>query len=329
MRRREFICLLGGSAMYPLVARAQPTGDKLRFIGVLMAWAEGDVEGKAQLAAFREKLQELGWTEERNLRLDVRWTGSDIERMRVAAKELVGLQPDLIFTATTPAVMALTRETSAIPIIFVTVTDPLGSGLVTNLARPGGNITGFTNFEFSIGGRLLQTLKGIAPHVRHTGLLFNPATAPFAPLYMRSFGAASLSFRFGISTLPVGDTAELEGVIRSVAADQNPALIVMADVFTCVNRERIIALAAELGLPAIYPYRFFATEGGLISYGIDTLEQFSRAASYADRILRGAKPGDLPIQPTKFELVINLRTAKSLGLTVPRSLLASADEVIK
>jgi putative ABC transport system substrate-binding protein len=329
MKRRSFLSLIGGAAVSPLTARAQQTVDKVHHLGALMTWSEGDTEGQAHLAAFRARLQGSGWTEGRNLLLSVRWTGPDIARIETVAKDLVAARPDLIFAMTTPAVMALTRETSTIPIIFVAVTDPIGSGLVTNLARPGGSITGFTNFRFSIGSRWLQTLKDIAPDARHTGVLFNPATAPFAPLYMRSIAAAPLSFRFGTDTLPVADATEMERAVRSLAAEKNPALIVMADIFTTANWARIIKVAAELRLPAIYPYRFFATEGGLISYGIDTVDQFSQAAAYADRILTGEKPGDLPIQPTKFELVVNLKTARAMGVSIPPSLRARANEMIE
>jgi putative tryptophan/tyrosine transport system substrate-binding protein len=331
MRRREFITFLGGAAVaWPLAARAQQRDEKVRRVGLLMNFREGDVEGKARLAAFLERMQELGWSEGRNLKLELRWSGADIERMRTVARELVALEPDLVVAVGTPAVSALAQETSSIPIIFTQVSDPVGTGFVTNLARPGGNVTGFTLFEFSIGSKWLQTIKDIAPNVTRAAVLFNPATAPYAPFYVRSVEAAAASFAVDVSALPVGDTVELEPAIKTLAATPNGALLVLTDTFTTVNRERIIALAAEYRLPALYPYRFFAADGGLVSYGVDTLEQYPRAAAYADRILKGTKPADLPIQqPNKFELIINLKTAKALGLDVPSSLLARADEVIE
>ena len=250
--------------------------------------------------------------------------------MRTFARELVVRQPDLIVAVGTPATSAVIRETSTIPIVFTQVSDPVGGGLVTNLARPGGNVTGFTLFEFSIGSKWLQTIKEIAPNVTRVAVLFNPTTAPYAPLYLRSIEDGTSSFAVDFSTLPLKDAVELEPTIKTFAATPNSALIVLTDTFTTVNRDRIIALAAKYRLPALYPYRFFAQSGGLVSYGVDTLEQYPRAAAYADRILKGEKPGDLPIQqPTKYELVINLKTANALGLTVPPSLLATADEVIE
>jgi putative tryptophan/tyrosine transport system substrate-binding protein len=331
MRRRELIKLASGAAvMWPFAGRAQQTDDKQRRIGLLMPYTEGDAEGKARLAAFNQKLQELGWIEGRNLRLDIRWTGPDIDRMWPAAKELVGLQPDLIVTNGTPAVIALKRETHSIPIVFVAAADPLGSGLVTNLPHPGGNITGFTNSQFSLGGKWLQTIKEIAPNVTRAGVLFNTLTATYGWFYLQSIETASQSTGIEIRTLPVGDTAELERAIRKLATSHNVALIVVNDIFTTGNRKLIVALAAELRLPAIYPFRYFVADGGLISYGPNSVEEYPRAASYADRILKGEKPGDLPIeQANKYYLVINLKTAKALGLTISPSILARADEVIE
>jgi putative tryptophan/tyrosine transport system substrate-binding protein len=329
MRRREFIAGLGGAAAWPVVARAQQPS-KVRRVGLLMNFPEGDAEGKARLAAFLQRMRELGWSEGSNLKLESRWSGADTERMRTAARELIALEPDLVIGVGTPAVSALARETNSIPIIFTQVSDPVGSGLVAHLARPGGNVTGFTLFEFSIGSKWLQTIKDLAPSVARVAVLFNPATAPYAPFYVRSVEAAAASFAIDFSTLPLNDAIELEGAIKMLAATPNSALLVLTDTFTTVNRERIIALAAEYRLPALYPYRFFVASGGLVSYGVDTLEQYPRAAIYADRILRGAKPADLPIQqPTKFEFVINLKTAKALGLEIPPTLLARADEVIE
>jgi len=311
------------------VARAQQP-ERMRGVGVLMNFPEADTEGNARLVAFLQRMRELGWSDGHNLKLESRWSGADIDRMRTFAREIVVRQPDLIVAVGTPATSAVMRETSTIPIVFTQVSDPVGGGLVTNLARPGGNVTGFTLFEFSIGSKWLQTIKEIAPNVTRVAVLFNPTTAPYAPLYLRSVEDGTSSFAVDFSTLPLQDAVELEPTIKTFAATPNSALLVLTDTFTTVNRDRIIALAAEYRLPALYPYRFFAQSGGLVSYGVDTLEQYPRAAAYADRILKGEKPGDLPIQqPTKYELVINLKTAKTLGLTVPLTLQASADEVIE
>lgn len=319
----------GASVMWPLSARAQPSNN-VRRIGLLMGWSESDLQGKARVAALLEKLRELGWAEGRNLSFHLRSPGPEIEKLSGPAKELVALQPDLLIASPTTPVIALARETSSIPIVFVSVTDPIGNGFVTNLAHPGGNITGFTNFAISMGEKWLQLIKEIAPNVTSAGVLYNPSIVPTAGLYLRSIEVASPSFAIEISSLPVRDTAEMESAIRALAAKQNVALIVASDVFMSLNRERIVALAAELRLPAIYPFGYFAKAGGLISYGIDSTELFPLAATYADRILKGAKPGDLPIQrPTKFELIINLKAAKALGLEVPTTLLAGANEVIE
>jgi ABC-type uncharacterized transport system substrate-binding protein len=329
MRKRDFIAGVGSAAAWPLVAHGQQ-GGRARRIGVLMNFLEGDAEGKARLSAFLQRMQDLGWSEGRNLKLDTYWSGADIARMRTGARELVALQPDLIIAVGTPNVIAVVHETGSIPIVFTQVSDPVGNDLVANLAHPGANITGFTLFEFSIGSKWLQTIKDIAPKVTRAVVLFNPATAPYAPLYVRSVEAAAPSFAVHFSGLLVGDAVELELAIKTLAATPNSALLVLTDTFTTVNRERIIALAAEYRLPALYPYRFFITSGGLVSYGVDTLEQYPRAAAYADRILKGTKPGDLPVQqPTKYELVTNLKTAKALDLVIPPSILARADEVIE
>jgi putative ABC transport system substrate-binding protein len=312
------------------LTRAQQASGPKRRVGLLMVWSEADKEGEARLKAFADKLQELGWANGKNLQIDVRWTSPSAEEMRSAARELVALQPDLIIAGATPAVVALARETRLIPIVFVSVSDPVGSGLVTDLAHPGGSITGYTAFEFSIGGKWLQTMKDLAQNVERAAVLFNPATAPYAPNYMRSIEAASKSLGVEVSTLTVSDPTELEQALKTFAIKQNAALVVMNDIFTAANRERIITLAADLRLPAIYPYRFFVAAGGLISYGAEPLELYLRAAAYGDRIRRGANPGDLPIQqPTKYELVINRKTARALGLTVSPLLLARADEVIE
>jgi putative tryptophan/tyrosine transport system substrate-binding protein len=331
MKRRGFLMSLTGAAICARAALAQQIGDKPRRVAVLMPFLEEDTDGQSRVAAFLEKMRQLGWTEGRNLRVDVRFPGPDIDRIRIAAKELLGFQPDLIVTHGTAPVVALARETRTIPIVFAAVADPVAGGLVGSFAHPGGNITGFSDSEYSIGGKWLQTIKEIAPNVERAGVLFNPTTAGvYAPRFFHSIEEASSSLAISISTLSVGDAVELEHAMRTLAASQNAALIMLNDVFMRAHREQIIALAAELRLPAIYPYRYFATAGGLMSYGFESLEQFRQAASYVDRILRGAKPGDLPIQlPTKYELVINVKTARALGLTVPLSLLARASEVIE
>ena len=329
MKRRAFIAALGGAAAWPLAAQAQQN-ERVRRIGLLMNFPEADTEGNARLVAFLQRMRELGWSDGHNLKLEARWSGADIDRMRTFAREIVVQQPDLIVAVGTPATSAVMRETSTIPIVFTQVSDPIGGGIVTNLARPGGNVTGFTLFEFSIGSKWLQTIKQIAPNVTRVAVLFNPTTAPYAPLYLRSVEDGTSSFAVDFSTLPLQDAVELEPTIKTFAATPNSALLVLTDTFTTVNCDRIIALAAEYRLPALYPYRFFAQSGGLVSYGVDTLEQYPRAAAYADRVLKGEKPGDLPIQqPTKYELVINLKTARTLGLTIPATLLARADEVIE
>jgi ABC-type uncharacterized transport system substrate-binding protein len=331
MRRRQFISLLGGAAAaWPFAARAQPP-ERVRRIGVLMGYAESDRQGQAFVAAFREGLQKLGWAEGRNIRFDTRWaTPSDAESRQRFAKELVALQPDLILSHATPTTAALLQQTRTIPIVFVTVSDPVGSGFVASFPRPGGNVTGFTNIEPTMAGKWLELLKEIAPRVDRVAFLFNPATAPYAEYYLNSFKAAAPSFAMEAIAAPVGDTSELDSVVAAQAREPNGGLVVMTDTFTSVHRVEITALAARYRLPTVYPYRFFAELGGLLSYGVDLTDNYRRAASYVDRILKGAKPGDLPVQaPVKFELVINLKTAKALGLDVPAQLQQRADEVIE
>jgi ABC-type uncharacterized transport system substrate-binding protein len=327
VKRREFITLFGAAVAWPLGVRAQQP-DRMRRIGVLMAYAESDLEGQANVAAFREGLQKLGWTEGRNIRIDSRWAALDAEAMQRFATELVALQADLILANNTPATTAMLRQTRTIPIIFAIVTDPVGSGLVASLPRPGGNVTGFTNMEPTMAGKWLELLKEIAPRVARVAMLFNPAMATYAEYYLTPFKAAAASFAVEAIAAPVRDRSELETVVAAQAREPNSGLIVMPDGFTTGHSEEITLLAARYRLPAIYPFRFFAELGGLLSYGNDRLDQFRRAAIYADRILNGAKPADLPVQaPVKYELVINLKTAKALGLTVPANLLARADEV--
>ena len=330
MRRRDFIALLGGAAAWPVAARAQPP-DQVRRIGVLMGYAESDREEEAFIGAFREELQKLGWAEGRNIRIDTRWaTALDVESRQRFAKELVALQPDLIVSRNTPTTAALLQQTPTIPIIFVNVSDPVGSGLVASFPRPGGNVTGFTNIEPTMAGKWLELLKEVAPRVNRVAFLFNPTTAPYAEYYLNSFKAAAPSFAMEAIAAPVRDTSELESVIAAQARAPNGGLLVMTDSFLVAHRSEITSLAARYRLPALYPYRFFAELGGLLSYGNDVVDNFRRAASYADRILKGAKPSELPVQaPVKFELVINLKTATALGIEVPPQLFARADEVIE
>ena len=331
MKRRDFITLLGGAAAaWPLAARAQQP-DRMRLIGVLMAYGESDSTAQSWLAAFRAALTKLGWTEGSNLRIELRWSGADADRIRTLAKELVDLRPNAIFGVTTPAIAALARETRTIPIVFAGVSDPIGAGYVDNLARPGGNITGFmTGNAAAVGGKWMELLKQIAPRTLHVALLFNLATTVPLQFFMPSIQAAASSFAVEVSAAPVHAKDEIEGVIAAQAHDPGGGLIVMPDVFNDGNRELIIALAARYSVPAIYYNRFFSEPGGLISYGDARSEQFRLAARYIDHILKGEKPADLPVQaPTKFELIMNLKTAKALGLQIPDRLLALADEVIE
>jgi putative tryptophan/tyrosine transport system substrate-binding protein len=325
MKRREFITLLGGAAVaWPLAARAQQ-----RRIGVLMAASENDPEYQAALAAFEEELQKLGWLEGRSIRIDRRWA-PDVQSMQRYAKELVELNPDLILSQNTPTTASLLQQTRTIPIIFTNVSDPVGSGFVTNLPRPGGNVTGFINLEGSLGSKWLELLKEIALRMTRVALLFNPATATYAEYYLKPLEAAAASLAVETIAAPVNNTSELESVVAAQAREPNGGLVVIPAAFFNVHRSEVTSLAARYRLPAVYPYRFFTELGGLLSYGNDPLDNFRRAASYADRILKGAKPSELPVQtPVKFELVINLKTAKALDLDVPSLLQQRADEVIE
>jgi putative ABC transport system substrate-binding protein len=328
--RRKFMVLLGGAAAaWPRAARAQQAG-RMRRIGVLMGVAD-DPAGQALLAAFLQRLKQLGWHEGSNIRIDYRWGAGDADRGPGLAAELVELKPDVIFCQATP-ISALQKATHTIPIVFVQVSDPVGRGVVASLARPGSNATGFTNFESSMGGKWLGLLKEIAPGAASVGLLFNPMSSPHiaAGYYLQSSEEASRQLGMEALRLPVHDVEEIERAIDSLAVKPNPALLVLPDTFNIVHIDLIIGLAAGHRLPAIYPFRADAARGGLLSYGISTIEQYPRAASYVDRILRGEKPGDLPVQaPTKFELSVNLKTAKTLGLAIPESFLLRADEVIE
>jgi putative ABC transport system substrate-binding protein len=329
-KRREFITLLGGSAAaWPLAARAQqPAG--MRRMGALMAAAEDDPVRRGYMVAFREGLQKLGWAQGRNMLIDMRWA-VDAEEMQRFAKELVALQPDLILSHSTPTTAALLRETRTVPIVFATVSDPVGSGFVASFPRPGGNVTGFTNIEPTMAGKWLELLKEIAPRVARAALLFNPATAPYAEQYfLNSFKAAAASFAVQAIAAPVHNASELESVFAAWAHEPNAGLVLMTDIFLIAHRAQVTSLAARHRIPAVYPYRIFTELGGLLSYGNETHDNFRRAATYADLILKGAKPSELPVQaPVKFELVINLKTAKALGLDVPLHLQQRADEVIE
>lgn len=325
MRRRDFIVVAGGAAAWSLAARAQ-TG--MRRIGMLVGAAEGDAEGERWVQAFLQAMEALGWRRDANLQTDIRWGAGDLDRIGQFAKELVALQPDLIQVSTTPATAAILRETHNTPVLFTVVTDPVASGFIPNLSHPGGNVTGFINIEVSIGGKWVQLLKEIAPQVSRVALLFNPDTAPQTNYYRGSLEAAGRTSGLAIQEAPFHSAADLEATITALGP--KAGLIVIPANSAQANRQMIISLAALHHMPAIYPFRFFVNDGGLASYGIDLADTHRRAAIYADRILKGEKPADLPVQqPTKFELAINLKTAKALGLNVPNTLLMTADEVIE
>ena len=324
MRRREFITFLGGAAAaWPVAARAQQP-ERMRRIGVLMNTAESNAAGQAQLAAFRQRLQELGWTEGRNVRIDVRWGAGH-------AAELVGLSPDVLLAYASAQLAAFARETRVVPIVFIGASDPVGAGFVASFARPGGNITGFTTYEPSLGGKWLATLKEIAPATVRAALMVNPdITFLQGRTYVPAFESAAAALSVEPVTAHVRSTGDIEAALDSLGQRPGGGLIVVPESFTSTHRELIVRLAAQHRVPAMYPYRQFPASGGLISYGPDNVDTFHRSAAYIDRILRGEKPAELPVQaPTKFELVINLKTAKALGLKVPESFLVRADEVIE
>jgi putative ABC transport system substrate-binding protein len=331
MTRREFISLLGGAAAaWPLAARAQQPG-RMRRVGVLMAFDENDPEAKAYLSGFTQGLAELGWTDGRNLRMDVRWAAGNVDRMRMSAKELLDLQPDVILAHGTPATAAFQRETRTIPIVFAVVSDPVGVGFVASLSRPGGNLTGFIHMEASLGGKWLELLTEIAPGVKRATIMFNPDTAPYArSYYLPSFEAAARSFKVAPIVAPVHSEAEIETVITSLESEPGGGLVVMPDTFVESRRAHTILLAAQNNVPTVYPDSVWARDGGLLSYGPNRADIIRRSPAYVDRILRGAKPAELPVQaPTKYVLVLNLKTAKALGLDVPSQLQQLADEVIE
>ena len=328
MLRRTFITLLGGAAVCPFAARAQQDG-RVRRIGVLMPFDETDPVAKTIVPAFTQALADLGWTDGRNVRMDFRWGRGDNNRIRALAQELVGLQPDSILTNGTPATIAVQRETRTIPTVFANVSDPVASGVVATLNQPGGNITGFVNFEASLGGKWLELLSEIAPGLKRAALMFNPDTVPVST-FIPSLETAARSLKVVPILAPVRDDVEIETAIIALGREPGGGLVTMPDVFLTVHRAPIISAAARNNVPAVYWASEISRDGGLLSYGVNRVDTIRRAATYADRILRGAKPAELPVQlPTKFEMVLNLKTAKALGLTVPPALIARADEVIE
>src|ERR1700730_13876319 len=331
LHRRKFITLFSGGVVIWTVAAQAQQSERARLIGVLMGYAESDPDAQANVSAFRESLQKLGWSEGHNIRIDTRWPiPADVESMQRFAKELVALQPDVIVSHITPTTAALLQQTLTIPIVFATVSDPVGSGFVASFPRPGGNVTGFTSIEPTMAGKWVELLKEITPRVTRAAFLFNPVTAPYAEYFLKPLKAAAPSLGVEVIAAPVRDTSELESVVAAQARTLNNGLIVTPDSFMDVHRAEITSLAARYRLPAVYPFHQFAEVGGLISYGNDQLDNYRRAAVYVDRILRGAKPSELPVQaPVKFELVINLNTAKALRLDVPLHLQQLADKVIE
>ena len=329
MRRREFITLLGSAATWPLAARAQHAGERMRRIGVLMNIPSNDEEGQARITAFAQALQKLGWTEGGNVRTHTRWAADDVDRYRRYAEELVALTPDVILASGSPSVEALLRVTRSVPIVFANVIDPVGAGFVTSMARPRGNTTGFTAYEYSISGKWLELLKEFAPNVTRIAVLREPSIAAGIGQFAAIQSAASSS-GVELSAIDSRDTGEIERALAAFAHEPNGGVIITASSSAVTHRELIISLAMRYRLPNVYPFRYYPASGGLASYGPDTIAEFKRASVYVDRILKGEKPADLPVQaPTKYETVINLKTAKALGLSVPEMLLARADEVIE
>ena len=334
IRRRAFISLVGAIAaatVLPRPARAQKKGERIRRIGAMIGGGgERDPQTSPWNSALRRGLQDLGWVEGRNLRVEVRSPAADLSRVETAAQELVALNPDVLFAGNTPSVAALLRQTRTIPIVFANLSDPVGSGLVASLARPGGNATGFAAFDYSLGGKWLEILKQLVPGTKRTMLLFNPDTAPYAPLYVKALEAALPNVAIRLTTAPARTLGDIEQAMMAESQQPGGSMILLPDSYTNANRAPIIALAARLRLPAVYALRQQAVDGGLVSYGPESSDLYRRAASYIDQILRGAKPADMPVQhPVKYELIINLKTAKELGLDVPSSFQQLADEVIE
>jgi putative tryptophan/tyrosine transport system substrate-binding protein len=329
MNRRTFIAGLGSAAACPAVLRAQQ-GDRMRTVGVLFSFPENDAEGQAAIGESLRRLGELGWVEGRNVHFDVRWAGIDVARQREYARELAALAPDVILVNGTTATQAVRDATRTIPVVFVNLSDPVATGVVSNLARPEANLTGFSAFEYSLGGRWLSLLKEMVPQLSRVAALFNPNTAPFAPFYLRAIRDATDAAVVKFAPAGVSSATGIEVTMAALAGSDVGGLVVVPDVFNNANSAKIIEIAARYRVPTIYYDRFFVADGGLISYGPNERLQYGYGANYVDRILRGAKPGDLPVQlPTKFEMVVNLKTAKALGLTIPETLLATADEVIQ
>jgi len=329
MKRRDFITLLGGAAVWPLAARAQ-RGERERRIAVLMTNVEDDPEGQARAAAFRQGLQELGWTEGKNLRIDWRWSGGDIGRTRNYAAEVAALAPDLVIANGTANLSALKEAIRSIPIVFVVVNDPVGQGFISSLGHPGGTITGFTFVEYSMFGKSLELLRQVAPAVTHVAFMFNPDAVPYYDRFLLSFETEARKYSVEVTPGRVRNEAEIVGAVAELAAAPGGGLIVPPDAYTLVHRGLIVTSTARHRIPAIYSYRQVVKEGGLLSYGPETADIFRRSASYVDRILKGANPAELPAQsPTKFEFCVNLKTAATLGLSVPPTVLALADEVIE
>jgi putative ABC transport system substrate-binding protein len=328
MHRREFIALIGGAAaVWPLAGRTQQ-GESIRRVGMLMPYSKGDADGQAVIAAFQRRLQDLGWAEGSNIRFEIRWAGGDPDKARTFAKELIGMTPDVIVPSSNQVTTILQQETHTIPIVFVLVGDPVGSGYVASMAQPGSNLTGFAVLENAIAGKWVETLSEIAPQVRRVGFILHPET----PANIGLLHAAEASATSGIKLVPLGvhNAGEIESAVTAFAAQGNGGLIAAPHAITFANRDLIVELAARYRLPAVYAFRNFATSGGLISYGTNPIMMWREGAAYVDRILKGAKPADLPAQfPTKYELVINLKTAKALGLTVPPLMLGRADDVIE
>ncbi len=329
VRRRDFIKGAGSAAVWPLAAQAQQP-DRMRRLGILMAVAESDADARKGVSILQERLEKLGWKDGNNIRIEYRWGNGNPDRIQDLAKELVDLQPDVLVGHSTPSTKGLLKQTHTIPIVFLSVTDPLGQGLVSSLSHPWGNITGFADFEVSLGTKWVEILKQIVPGVRRVTAIFNPETAPYYGLYLQSINAGTSLL--GIESIPiqVHSEADIENAIRKVGSEPDSGLFVLPDSHNRVHRKRIIELTAQYRVPAIYFLRYFATDGGLISYGPDEMDLFRRTAGYVDQILKGAHPSDLPVQqPTKFELIINLTPAKALGLTIPRGVLSIADDLVE
>jgi len=329
MRRREFISLLGGAAAWPLAARAQQTA-RVRRVSILMGLADSDPSTIEYVRELRERLQQLGWMDNRNIQFTYRYAGGDPERASALARELVKSQPDLIVGRTTPVAAALSQATHTVPVVFVSVTDPVRDGFVASMARPGGNMTGFANYEFTMGAKWLEILREIAPGITRVSLLLNPDTGSYYAEYLRSIEAVALSSSVQATLSPVHNSGEMENVITALAREPGSGLIILPSAPITANIKLLIALTAQYRIPAIYPFGSYAKQGGLVAYGVELDDLFRRAAGYVDRILKGEKPAELPLQaPTRYELVINLKTAKELGITVPAAVLARADEVIE